>query len=170
MGCEDVPPQERHLGFNNGFPICVDNEPPAFMNCPAHPIVVQKSPNGVLLPVNFTQPVAVDNSGSIARTDVKPEGFSLPLTTFEDMMVEYFAYDYDGNVAICQVNLTNSHISIIIIGKVFNHHVFECCKRKAETLWSHISSCYAARVINSHGLSEVNREKETMRFFLHHYG
>ena len=30
MGCEDVPPQERHLGFNNGFPICVDNEPPAF--------------------------------------------------------------------------------------------------------------------------------------------
>jgi len=106
MGCEDVPPQERHLGFNNGFPICVDNEPPAFRNCPAHPIVVQKSPNGVLLPVNFTQPVAVDNSGSIARTDVKPEGFSLPLTTFEDMMVEYFAYDYDGNVAICQVNIT----------------------------------------------------------------
>ena len=30
MGCEDVPPQERHLGFNNGFPHCVDNEPPAF--------------------------------------------------------------------------------------------------------------------------------------------
>ena len=48
----------------------------------------------------------MDNSGSIARFDVKPEGFSLPLTTFEDMMVEYFAYDYDGNVAICQVNIT----------------------------------------------------------------
>ena len=75
-------------------------------NCPAHPIVVQKSPNGVLLPVNFTQPIAVDNSGSIARTDVKPEDFSLPLTTCEDMMVEYFAYDYGGNVAICQVNIT----------------------------------------------------------------
>jgi len=106
MGCEDEPPQNRHLGFNNGFPHCVDNEPPAFRNCPAHPIVVQKEPHGFLLPVNFTQPVAVDNSGSIARTDVRPEGFSLPLTTFEDMMIEYFAYDYDGNVAICQVNLT----------------------------------------------------------------
>ena len=68
--------------------------------------MVEKGPNGFLLPVNFTQPVAVDNSGSIARTDVKPEGFNLPLTTFEDMMIEYFAYDYDGNVAICQVNLT----------------------------------------------------------------
>ena len=84
----------------------MDNEPPAFRNCPAHPIVVEKGPNGFLLPVNFTQPVAVDNSGSIARTTIKPEGFSLPLTTFEDMMIEYFAYDYDGNVAICQVNLT----------------------------------------------------------------
>jgi hypothetical protein len=93
MGCEDEPRENRHLGFNNGYPHCVDNEPPAFRNCPAHPIVVQKGPNGFLLPVNFTQPVAVDNSGSIARTDVKPEGFSLPLTTFEDMMIEYFAYD-----------------------------------------------------------------------------
>ena len=129
MGCEDEPKENRHLGneeflhfaqlfilflilfkyylgFNNGFPFCVDNEPPAFRNCPAHPIVVEKGPNGFILPVNFTQPVAVDNSGSIARTDVKPEGFSLPLSTFEDMMIEYFAYDYDGNVAICQVNLT----------------------------------------------------------------
>ena len=35
---------------------------------------------------------------------MKPEGFNLPLTTFEDLMIEYFAYDYDGNVAICQVS------------------------------------------------------------------
>ena len=67
MGCEDEPKENRHLGFNNGYPFCVDNEPPAFRNCPAHPIVVEKGPNGFLLPVNFTQPVAVDNSGSIAR-------------------------------------------------------------------------------------------------------
>ena len=107
MGCEDEPRENRHLGFNNGFPHCVDNEPPAFRNCPAHPIVVQKGPNGFLLPVEFTPPDAVDNSGSIARTGVRPEGFNADrLTTFEDMMIEYFAYDYDGNVAICQVNLT----------------------------------------------------------------
>ena len=106
MGCEVEPPQQRHLGFNNGFPVCVDNEPPAFRNCPENPIVVQKGPGGFLLPVNFTQPVAVDNSGSIARSEVRPDGFALPLTTFEDMMIEYIAYDYDGNVAICQVNIT----------------------------------------------------------------
>ena len=66
-------------------------------------LLLVKDANGFLLPVNFTQPEAVDNSGSIARTNIKPEGFNLPLTTFEDMMIEYFAYDYDGNVAICQV-------------------------------------------------------------------
>ena len=48
----------------------------------------------------------MDNSSSIARTEVRPNGFNLPLTTFEDMMIEYIAYDYDGNVAICQVNTT----------------------------------------------------------------
>ena len=106
MGCEYEEPSLRHLGFNNGYPQCVDNEPPAFKNCPVHPIVVQKEPGGFLMPVEFTQPVAVDNSGAIARTEVRPEGFNLPLTTFEDMMIEYFAYDYDGNVAICQVNIT----------------------------------------------------------------
>lgn len=93
-------------GFNAGYPLCVDNEPPAFRNCPVGPIVVEKGPNGFLLPVNFSVPYAVDNSGSIARTDVKPDGFTLPLTTFEDMQIQYFAYDYDGNVAICLVNIT----------------------------------------------------------------
>ena len=76
MGCEDEPPQLRHLGFNNGYPVCVDNEPPAFRNCPENPIVVQKDPKGFLMPVNFTQPRAVDNSGSIARTEVRPNGFN----------------------------------------------------------------------------------------------
>ena len=36
----------------------------------------------------------------------RSEGFPMPMTTFEDMMVEYYAYDFDGNVAICQVNIT----------------------------------------------------------------
>jgi hypothetical protein len=31
------------------------------------------------------------------------DGFDMPMTTFEDMAVEYYAYDFDGNVAICQV-------------------------------------------------------------------
>ena len=36
----------------------------------------------------------------------RSDGFVMPMTTFEDMMVEYYAYDFDGNVAICQVNIT----------------------------------------------------------------
>ena len=40
--------------------------------------------------------IAITSSG-------RSEGFPMPMTTFEDMMVEYYAYDFDGNVAICQV-------------------------------------------------------------------
>ena len=63
-------------------------------------------------PVNFTTPVARDNSGAIARMEIiyitpagRFDGFHMPLTTFEDISVEYYAYDFDGNVAICQVGL-----------------------------------------------------------------
>jgi hypothetical protein len=112
MGCEVDPSEPLHLGFNNGYPICVDNEPPAFLNCPTYPIEVQRGPGG-LRAVNFTTPLARDNSGAIARMEVisitaagRSDGFQMPMTTFEPMMVEYYAFDFDGNVAICQVNIT----------------------------------------------------------------
>ena len=69
MGCEVDPAEPLHLGFNNGYPVCVDNEPPAFLNCPTCPIEVQKGPAG-LRPVNFTHPIARDNSGAIARMEI----------------------------------------------------------------------------------------------------
>ena len=105
MGCPDEPEEERLLGYDLGFPVCVDNEPPQFLNCPTSAILVKKRPNGMEM-VNFTVPVATDNSGMIARTEVRPEGFHLPVHVFQDTMVEYLAYDFDGNVAICQVNIT----------------------------------------------------------------
>ncbi|KAK7079934.1 Calcium ion binding, partial [Halocaridina rubra] len=105
MGCEDEPPSQRLLGFNMGYPVCVDNEPPQFANCPVNPIVVQKGLDG-MQSVNFTVPTAHDNSGMIARTEVRPAGFRPPMHIFEDMMVEYLAFDFDGNVAICQINIT----------------------------------------------------------------
>ncbi|XP_076035426.1 sushi, von Willebrand factor type A, EGF and pentraxin domain-containing protein uif [Oratosquilla oratoria] len=105
MGCEIEPEEERLLGYDMGYHICVDNEPPQFDNCPSAPIKVRKGTNG-LLPVNFTVPSARDNSGMIARFEVRPAGFQPPLHIFEDMMVEYLAYDFYGNVAICQVNIT----------------------------------------------------------------
>lgn len=105
MGCEE-PENEPTLGYNYGFSPCVDNEVPVFQNCPQKPIIVQRGINGEVLPVNFTTPIPIDNSGSIARIEVKPEGFRTPVQIFESMIVKYMAFDYDGNVAICAINIT----------------------------------------------------------------
>ena len=83
-----------------------DNETPVFQNCPQQAIIVEKDANGGLLPVNFTEPSAVDNSGSIARLEVKPQYFKTPTHIFEDTVIKYVAFDYDGNVAICEINIT----------------------------------------------------------------
>ncbi|KAL1465816.1 hypothetical protein WDU94_005355 [Cyamophila willieti] len=104
MGC-DEPKVEPLLGYDYGYSPCVDNEPPVFQNCPQQPIIVRKGPNGIE-PINITEPVAVDNSGSIARLEVKPQSFKTPMITFHDMAVKYIAYDFDGNVAICEINIT----------------------------------------------------------------
>lgn len=105
MGCEE-PEHEPTLGYDYGYSSCVDNEVPVFQNCPQKPIFVQRGANGELLPVNFTTPVPIDNSGGIARVEVKPEGFRTPVQIFESMVVKYTAFDYDGNVAICAINIT----------------------------------------------------------------
>ncbi|GIZ04115.1 fibropellin-1 [Caerostris extrusa] len=65
LGCEETK-APIVLGYNAAYPLCIDKEPPQFINCPTRPIVVTRSLMG-LLPVNFTVPVAVDNSGYIAR-------------------------------------------------------------------------------------------------------
>lgn len=59
-----------------------------------------------MLPVNYSVPVAVDNSGYIARFEIKPLGFTLPAAVIEDMTVEYIAHDSDGNFATCIINIT----------------------------------------------------------------
>lgn len=105
MGCEDTK-EEILLGYDNGYPICVDQEPPHFVNCPTAPIIATRGSNGQILTVNYTIPVAIDNSGFVARTEVKPLGFRPPLMVYKDTIVQYIAYDNDGNVAICEVNIT----------------------------------------------------------------
>lgn len=82
-----------------------DNEAPVFQDCPQQPIIVRKGPHGIE-PVNMTEPTAVDNSGGIARLDIRPQSFKIPYVTFHDMVVKYTAFDYDGNVAICEFNIT----------------------------------------------------------------
>uniref|UniRef100_A0A1A9UCN5 Uncharacterized protein n=1 Tax=Glossina austeni TaxID=7395 RepID=A0A1A9UCN5_GLOAU len=105
MGCEE-PKKEPLLGYDYGYSPCVDNEPPIFQNCPQQPILVKRDENGAILAVNFTEPTAVDNSGSIARLEVKPQNFKTPSYIFRDTVVKYVAFDYDGNVAICEINIT----------------------------------------------------------------
>ena len=105
MGCEEEAEKTSLLGFDMVYPTCVDNVPPQFLNCPVKPVVVKKGPNG-LLPVEYVVPVAQDNSGIITRAEVIPAGFQPPMYVFEDMVVEYLAFDTDGNVAICHVNIT----------------------------------------------------------------
>lgn len=83
----------------------LDNEAPVFQDCPQQPVIVRRGPNGIE-PINMTEPTAVDNSDGIARLDIKPQSFKLPHTTFHDMVVKYTAFDYDGNVAICEFNIT----------------------------------------------------------------
>lgn len=105
LGCEE-PAKEPLLGYDYGYSPCVDNEPPVFQNCPQQPIIVRRDMNGAALPVNFTEPTAVDNSGSIARLEVKPQSFKTPVHIIQDTVVKYIAFDYDGNVAICEINIT----------------------------------------------------------------
>ncbi|XP_055635764.1 uncharacterized protein LOC129775276 isoform X1 [Toxorhynchites rutilus septentrionalis] len=105
MGC-DEPSNDPLLGYDYGYSPCVDNEPPVFQNCPQQPIVIKRDQNGAILPVNFTEPVAIDNSGSIARLEMKPQSFKLPSYIFQDTILKYVAFDYDGNVAICEINIT----------------------------------------------------------------
>lgn len=100
--------KNKYLKFKNTN---LDNEPPVFQNCPTQPIVVRRGPNGIE-PVNMTEPVPVDNSGSIARLEVKPQSFKLPYYTFQDTAVKYVAFDFDGNVAICEINITVTGIII----------------------------------------------------------
>lgn len=106
----------------------VDNETPVFQNCPQQPIIVQKDANGGVLPVNFTEPTAVDNSGSIARLEVKPASFKTPMYVFNDMVVKYVAYDYDGNVAICEINIT-------VPGKYKTFYIFLIFSLRNTRVW-----------------------------------
>ena len=50
MGCPFVADEPLYLGYDNGFPVCVDNDPPQFLNCPTFPVEVQKGPDGAYTP------------------------------------------------------------------------------------------------------------------------
>ena len=74
MGCPAQDPGQReedpiHLGFNNGYPVCVDNEPPAFLNCPSHPIEVQVRERERMAFFFFWSPVTRPMSPACAFSD-----------------------------------------------------------------------------------------------------
>lgn len=141
LGCELGSPNElpglssggmNQLGYEQPVPVCVDQEPPQFSSCPEQPIIVQRGAYGELLPLNFTVPVATDNSGLVARLEVRPKGFRPGQFVFHDIQAHYVASDNDGNVAICSINVTvpdvtpprlvcpTSHIHYLKISPVVN--------------------------------------------------
>jgi len=105
LGCDDLN-RDVILGYDQPAPVCVDQEPPQFNSCPEQPVAVQRGAYGELLPINFSVPQAYDNSGLVARLEVRPKGFRPGQFTFHDQQVHYVASDNDGNVAICTVNIT----------------------------------------------------------------
>lgn len=104
LGCEYTK-EPVILGYEHAAPVCVDKEPPRFLNCPEHPIQVSKD-RSIMLPVNFEVPTAIDNSGRVVRTEIRPANFKPPQYIFKDTVVQYLAYDSDGNFAVCTVNIT----------------------------------------------------------------
>lgn len=104
-GCPAESDEKAVVGWNSTVPGCVDVEPPKFTNCPDRPVVVHKLEDGQLSPVQYEVPVAVDNSGKIARMEMRPADFVSGGVVWEDMEVEYTAYDSDGNNASCSVSV-----------------------------------------------------------------
>ena len=68
------------------------------------------------------------------------------------------------------IYLTNSHVSIIIIGKIFNHQILKSGEWQVEAFRLHISPGNTSRIVNSHGLGEVDRQQETVGALLNDNG
>ena len=100
-GCPADEDEKAVVGWNATTPMCVDNEAPRFVSCPKQTVVVHKTASGRVDSVQYDVPIAKDNSGRIARLEVRPDNFAPGIVVFEDRHVEYVAFDADGNNATC---------------------------------------------------------------------
>ncbi|KFD52311.1 hypothetical protein M513_06874, partial [Trichuris suis] len=96
---------EFMLGWNDSVPVCRDNEPPTFTNCPDEPYYVPVDSNGQFLPADFPVPVAEDNSGIISWVKVEPPNVQPPYFVTTDTNITYTAFDEAGNWNQCTVRL-----------------------------------------------------------------
>ncbi|GAV01451.1 hypothetical protein RvY_12161 [Ramazzottius varieornatus] len=121
-GCAADEDEKAVVGWNATTPVCVDNEPPRFVSCPKQTVVVHKASNGKVDAVQYEVPVAKDNSGRIARMEVRPDNFAPGIVVFEDRHVEYVAFDADGNNATCsfQVRVVEEAPPIIACSRSYN--------------------------------------------------
>jgi hypothetical protein len=91
--------------------IVVDNEPPMFPNCPSDQEVILLGPGNTTF-VNWTDPIARDNSGSVnvsAPTRMQGE-FPVGSTP-----VVYTATDPYGNTGVCSFNVTVATLDTLMI-------------------------------------------------------
>lgn len=98
-------PSHLQVGWNASIPQCVDAEPPIFTNCPQNPIYATADEFGQLLPVSYTIPEAIDNSGMVAHIQVSPENFEPQYPIQQNIDVVYTAFDEAGNTAECVIRL-----------------------------------------------------------------
>jgi len=83
---------------------CLDITPPTFKSCPSD-IRESLSANSSAL-VNWTIPIAVDNSGTTPLLRVLPHGASPPYTFYENTLIVYTAEDAAGNTKECSFKVT----------------------------------------------------------------
>ncbi|PFX23104.1 Uncharacterized protein K02A2.6 [Stylophora pistillata] len=78
---------------------CHDVTPPVFLRCPTH-IRASLSINSTVL-VNWTEPIALDNSNLAPNVTVAPPGIRSPFTFNETTLLIYTALDGSGNKRQC---------------------------------------------------------------------
>ncbi|WP_373493499.1 HYR domain-containing protein, partial [Aquiflexum sp.] len=79
-----------------------DNEDPVIIDCPSN-ITVSNDPDSCDAVVNWTEPTATDNSGTVTLTSNFEPGSVFPVGTTE---VKYTATDGAGNQSTCTFNVT----------------------------------------------------------------
>ena len=106
-----------HRIYPNTITICVsDVQPPTFVTCPGGPLLAYAERDKFSALVNWTEPVAIDNSGvtpTVTSNYQSPQRFSQGTH-----VITYTAVDQSGNKATCS-------FTVKVLGNKIFHHVFQ---------------------------------------------
>ena len=88
------------------FLICciADLSPPVFMSCPSD--IFASITKNSSASVNWTFPVAIDNSNQAPQITVSPAGVTSPYTFYTSTVITYTATDASGNKDECSFKVS----------------------------------------------------------------